>query len=83
MCNCNCKEKTDLEKFIELYKSVGIELKPSNKSNSGDSSADEYPDSVYLSLVEGINEKIHGYTLFYTELEFTKEGKFIRQGIWE
>jgi len=64
---------SDLQKFIELYKSVGIELKPDVKIN-GD---------IYLHLEEGEHKKFKGYNMFFSEIIFDENGKFISQGFWE
>jgi hypothetical protein len=68
---------TDLDKFIALFQSVGIDIKPT-KSDTGFSitlgDADEHP---YTS------DKVKGYTGFYTAIEFDPEGKFISMGAWE
>jgi len=66
--------KTDLEKFIELYKSVGIELKPKDYDKKG---------SVFVVIEADDNEKTKGYFGFYTNIVFDKNGKFIEQGFYE
>ena len=63
---------TDLEKFIELYHSFGIELKPTNDDNI-----------KTITLNAGMHPKIKGYCMFFTEIEFDDAGVFISQGIWE
>jgi hypothetical protein len=77
----NFDPPTDLEKFIELYKSVGIELKPvvnemdvKNGYQYLEISNDEYGT---------VTEKTTGYNGFYTRIYFDESGKFIQQGIWE
>jgi len=65
---------TDLEKFIELYKSVGIDL-PIRYEDDG---------MPFLKIKEhDKNKKIIGYPWFYTDICFDKDGTFIEQGIWE
>jgi hypothetical protein len=64
---------SDLEKFIELYKSVGIELTP-----------DKEDDGLSLNLMEGEHkELVGGYMGFFTEICFDLDGKFVSQGVWE
>jgi len=67
---------TDLEKFIQLYESLGIELIPKNGSPFN-------PDNFYLYLNNGDNDKFDGYSGFYSDIKFDKDGKFIKQGFWE
>lgn len=72
---------TDLEKFIDTYKQFGIEIKTfvNEKGNT----------EVILSKLGGWqadrteSDKLDGYSGFYSDLEFTEEGKFLRQGFWE
>jgi hypothetical protein len=74
--------KTDLEKFRELYKSFGIDCKIQKE---------EEGFGIYLCgnvlYNDGINytesDKFHGYTQFYSDIIFDKDGKFIKQGFWE
>lgn len=63
---------TDLYNFIELYKSFGIEIKPF-----------EYEGRMCVTIDHSTSEKIEGYGGFFTEYEFTLEGKFISQGAYE
>jgi hypothetical protein len=75
------EEQSDLEKFIELYRSVGMKLKPfvneQNKENG----------YQYLQIIADWDDeetgKTIGYNGFYTRLYFDESGKFIQQGIWE
>ena len=77
---------TDLNKFISLYKSFGIECKVMQES--GDS------ENVYIILTEDDttmfqdndctnSDKFDGYRGFYTKIVFDKNGKFLIQGFWE
>ena len=71
------QEKTDLEKFISLYKQIGIELTPAKHEDKiwvklGDE------NSLYLD-----GEKFAGHLGFFSIIEFSSEGKFICQGFWE
>jgi len=66
-------EMTDLEKFIDLYKSVGIDLIP-----------DREDEGLFLNLMEGKHkELVGGYMGFFTAIHFDFSGKFITQGAWE
>jgi hypothetical protein len=68
---------TDLEKFIETYKQFGIEIKT---HNDGDKIRVDLNGCEEYST---ISEKFGGYVGFYSDLEFTKDGKFVRQGFYE
>lgn len=68
---------TDLEKFIELYKSFGIELK-----------AVQYGDNWCVELgdeeqKEKHPDKFEGYYGFYSAVYFSLDGKFLNQEFWE
>jgi len=68
---------TDLEKFIDTYKQFGIDVKTYEKDNT---------INIILNGLDKNStksDKFHGYHCFFTDLEFTKEGKFLRQGFWE
>jgi len=73
---------TDLDIFLLFYKRAGIELTPVDDSH-GDSivfrfGKDRYGDNDVVD-----SNKFDGYPGFYSDVEFTKEGEFIRQGFWE
>jgi hypothetical protein len=67
---------TDLEKFIDLYKSLGIEITV-------------YPGDegeVYFELFAGAfrgDPRLTGYGGFHTRVTFSADGKFMEQGFWE
>lgn len=74
------KSTNDLEKFIQLYKSVGIDL--SQKKNS--------EGNIYLTLgyneddpMENTSNKFGGYSGFYSIIIFDENGKFIKQEFFE
>jgi len=67
---------TDLQRFIELYKSVGIEL-VTERHVKGDSELE------LIIANNGSNEKICGYSTLSTNIVFDLDGKFIRQEFWE
>jgi hypothetical protein len=71
---------TDLEKFIELYKSLGIELEPENIPFCPLTKEEEH---ICIRLIEGENDKFTGYSSFFSTVEFDKKGKFLNQGFWE
>ena len=71
--------KSDIEKFIDLYKSVGIELEPVvNERNK---------DHGYQYIEDGLlnfNANIPNYDHYVRlRLYFDESCKFIQQGIWE
>jgi len=72
---------TDLEKFKKLYADFGIECT-------------EYLDQNFYFINLNYNEtedidkstisnKLEGYSSFYSQIKFNKNGKFISQGFWE
>ncbi|MFA7287420.1 MAG: hypothetical protein WC055_00925 [Melioribacteraceae bacterium] len=73
---------TDLELFKQFYFQIGINLK--QYQDSPDNTiiyrigADDYDDN-------GVNHssKFVGYFNFYSSIEFTPDGKFVKQGFWE
>jgi hypothetical protein len=64
---------TDLEKFIELYKSFGIELQKTMNENN----------QWVINMEAGDHEKIKGWIGFFTYIIFDEKGKFIEQGFKE
>jgi hypothetical protein len=70
------EEQTDLQRFIALYKSIGIELEPV---------ADHDDRFGKFSLVLEVRKhpKIGGYGGFSTDINFDADGKFVIQNIWE
>lgn len=71
---------TDLNKFINLYKGLGIDLKVHNDDAGS-----------YIVIGEGsycddkmtTSKKFIGYTGFFSFIRFDKSGKFISQGFYE
>ena len=63
---------TDLEKFIDTYKQFGVDVEPYQNEKG----------NIQITLCASEN-KFDGYCGMFSDLEFTKEGKFIRQGFWE
>ena len=68
---------TDLEKFIDTYTQFGIDVKFYEEDGKIRIDLNGYGDSATESY------KFDGYSGFCSDLEFTKEGKFLRQGFWE
>lgn len=71
---------TDLQNFIELYKSIGIELTVIQEEEFqiiliGESCWEH--DNLSSS------KKFKGYSGFFSKIEFDKNGNFISQGFWE
>ena len=68
-------KKSDMEKFIGLYKSFGIDLFSTKVTTT---------DGNYnISLSENISDKFGGYSGFISVVVFNKDGKFIKQGFYE
>ena len=63
----------DIERFILLYKSVGVEL-TSKENKDG---------SLYIELRQGAHPKFGGNYDFFSEIVFDKDGKFVEQNFWE
>ena len=68
---------TDLEKFIDTYKQLGIDVKTYEKNDKIMIDLNGYDEDSTKS------DKFDGYSGFCSDLEFTKDGKFLRQGFWE
>ena len=76
------KAPSDLDKFVELYKSLGINLIQGPED-----------DKIVIRLAEEGNfhsvenattsDKFGGYCGFYSKLTFSKDGEFLEQGFWE
>lgn len=77
---------TDLDRFLELYKSFGVECIVTDIVLK-----DEHLKVIVLGGGEYAYEKAEctksskfvGYSGFYSNIEFDINGKFIRQGFWE
>ena len=68
---------TDLEKFIDCYKQFGIDI--ITETIEGNILVRLNPPSEKGTH----SDKFDGYMGFFSDLEFTKDGKFIKQGFWE
>ncbi len=68
---------THYEKFVNLYREVGVELKEGRnliRQNDG---------GVSIIIETGDDPKISGYVGFVTEISFDSIGNFISQEIYE
>lgn len=74
---------TDLEKFIELYASVGIKLKATHYPEGRRNVNHPTGSRALILAVDGTEPLIDGYIYFMTEIVFDDGGKFVFQGIWE
>lgn len=63
-------EKTDLERFVEVYKSFGIDCVINE-------------DDPYKRILFTSRDKFNRFTAIYYEVTFYKDGKFISQGFWK
>ncbi len=74
---------TDLQKFIDLYKSFGIEL----KSKEIQDDIRRYPNAKTVITMWAepgeVTGDFDGYTPFRSDVLFDENGKFIKQGFWE
>lgn len=81
---------TDLEKFVELYRSFGIECVVSERERYQYESLPERIKRIRIGNWEyGVPEentdsdKFDGYGGFYSEVIFDMDGKFIKQTFYE
>lgn len=65
---------TDLEKFKELYTSVGVNFKIFGHHTTG---------AEQMRLTANETNKVSGFCGFETSIQFDEDGKFIEQGIYE
>lgn len=64
---------SDLEKFVELYKSVGVEVEVSDIGGG----------EKEIVLEAKTHEKLEGYNGFFTRIIFGKDGEFLSQAFYE
>ena len=64
---------TDLQRFKELYLSLGIALQEERHDET----------SVVIELGQSVTPQFTGYGGCCSLVYFTNEGKFIEQGFWE
>lgn len=77
--------KTDMGRFVELYRSFGIKLEieaPEDGLCDFDGSPIKNAKFAII-LKEGYSPKFLGYTDFFSRVVFDDKGKFIAQGFWE
>jgi len=72
--------KTDLEKFVELYESLGIELKPEHFDGEYN---EHYKVRPYSYIVMDERNGFGGYGGFSSTVMFDEHGKFTSQGFYE
>lgn len=72
-------QKSDLDKFVELYKGFGVDVV-----------INEFEDNYVISLGNGfgkLNPTFHksfeGYCDFHSTIHFDFAGKYVKQGFWE
>ena len=73
-------ELTDLEWFIKCYAQIGINVKTFTNAYGF--------IEIMLSnedLGTGVtrDKRFGGYSGFFSTIEFTQDGEFVRQGFWE
>ena len=66
---------SDREKWLAFLAEMGIPREAIGEH--------EHNGEHYLELAEGEHERITGYHLFCTRVEFDASGKFLRIGAWE
>ncbi len=66
---------TDLEKFIELYRGIGVNLEAKNAPGEA--------GVVVVKIQSKSSRNVLGYNGFFTELMFDLSGKFISHANWE
>ena len=74
---------TDLERFVDLYKSFGINCNV-NKEEDGFVivlGENEYVGSREVKVTSG--DKLGGYSNFFSTIRFDGDGKFLKQEFWE
>lgn len=76
---------TDLDKFKELYKSIGIDVIVFHNDQENEGNQSIKLCDYYVGGDTNITKSDYfdGWPDFYTEIVFDKNGKFISQGFWE
>lgn len=76
---------TDLECFVELYRSFGIECKVNISIEGQVATQVIYIGYGVWGMYDVVTEspKFDGYYGFYSSVSFDMAGKFIGQGFWE
>ena len=73
---------TDLEIFIEIYKSIGIELHII-ETNDTKELCFGFKDRFLPNDDMDTHEKFGGFQGFYTQIVFNLDGEFLQQNFWE
>ena len=74
----------DIDKYIDLFKQTGVGYKVEDFDAYKNEYDEEIEDEVTQAIVLNVGENnIVGYSSFYTEILFDKDGKFIRIGLYE
>ena len=76
---------TDIEKFINLYKSFGIECFVNIDQDKEQFIILTQTDSYFpiSSAKETTSKKFTGYRYFHSVVIFSPDGEFLRQEFWE
>lgn len=77
----NPQEKSDIQKFIDLYLEMGIVLVP--VINTDNDYGYQYLELKVPDVAEERTGDVIGYSNFRTAIYFDKNGNFQAQGIWE
>jgi hypothetical protein len=72
---------TDLEKFIALYKELGVDL--SGKKEQDGRIVIIIKVGEFLTDGDSVLDKVCGYLDVYSDIVFDRNGKFISQGLWK
>lgn len=76
------KAPTDLDRFLAFYRHIGFTPKVEYEQDNGNVVYWIKPP-FYCSPSWREESEFDGYSGFYTDFEFTPDGRFIRQGVWE
>ncbi len=74
---------TDLERFLELYRSVGIELKPIKTEGEDHPHYGDQMILIKVPMGRKPTNKVVGWKGFETAVYFDRAGNFTCQGVWE
>ena len=76
---------SDLDKLTALLDSFGVEYYTNTRKGLFNSyqTTTEDQDAIIITTEMEDTTKVGGYTNFYTNFEFDKDGKFISMGAWE
>jgi hypothetical protein len=67
---------TDIERFVDLYKSFGIDLNVCDDT-------DDINEGGFIIKLSSKDKAFGGYLYLYSTVKFDKDGKFIKQFFWE